>query len=122
MWTDHEDRQLIRLWPTSSASKIAAKLGKTRNAVIGRMHRINRTYVDRPSKWKLRRRQLVAEAKKQRHEREVAALAKFRKELDGGVQRNAAIKHAFRDGARLVAIGNLVGVTRQAVSLIVRQG
>lgn len=43
-WTDELDATLRRLWKNGlSASQIAAKLdcGKTRNAVIGRVHRLN---------------------------------------------------------------------------------
>jgi len=31
---------LLQLWPTLSASQIAAKVGKSRGAVIGRYHRL----------------------------------------------------------------------------------
>lgn len=39
-WNDGRDEKLAELWPTHSATQIAAVLGCTRNMVIGRIHRL----------------------------------------------------------------------------------
>jgi hypothetical protein len=40
-WTDEETAMLIELWPTQPARVIAERLGKTRNSIVGRVHRLN---------------------------------------------------------------------------------
>jgi hypothetical protein len=40
LWTETQDELLAAMWPDNSASVIAARLGTTRNAVIGRYHRL----------------------------------------------------------------------------------
>lgn len=40
-WTDEETALLIELWPTQPARVIAERLGKTRNSIVGRVHRLN---------------------------------------------------------------------------------
>ena len=40
LWTDEEIRELITLWPTSSASQIASQLHRPRNAVVGKVKRL----------------------------------------------------------------------------------
>jgi len=40
-WTDHEDRKLTQLWATDLPKKVIAdKLGRTPNAIIGRVFRL----------------------------------------------------------------------------------
>jgi len=40
-WTDNKTAKLAKLWASPvSASKIAAQLGVTKNAVIGKAHRL----------------------------------------------------------------------------------
>lgn len=121
MWTQTENAELMRLWPTHSASEIAAKLGRTRNAVIGRKHRIDRTYAGHLYGNEITRREEVVEERKLKASREAAAIAKMRTDLRKR-PRNDAMRIAFENGARLVAIGAVFGITRQAVSLIVLAG
>lgn len=40
VWTDERIDQLTKLWADHSASEIAAQLGVTRNAVVGKVHRL----------------------------------------------------------------------------------
>ena len=40
LWTDEETRELITLWPTSSASQIASRLDRPRAAVTGKVNRL----------------------------------------------------------------------------------
>jgi len=39
-WSAEDDRRLVELWPTHSAGVLAKMLGMTRNAIIGRAHRM----------------------------------------------------------------------------------
>jgi hypothetical protein len=119
MWSTIEDAELTRLWPSHSASEIAAKLGKTRSAVIGRVHRINRTYAGRSYRYKTERRERAAERQRVAVRRETLAMATMQKNLARGIPRNRAIKLAFDGGARLKVIGAVFGITRQAVSIVV---
>jgi hypothetical protein len=119
MWTKHEDRELVRCWSSMSAREIGAKLGRTRNAVIGRMHRINGTYKGRRHKHHERLREEAAARKREADNIEQAALDKMQKSLSRGVARNDAINIAVSDGAKQTAVAAVFGVTRQAISLIV---
>ena len=39
-WTETETRELVTLWPTSSASQIAARLKRPRGSVTGKVQRL----------------------------------------------------------------------------------
>jgi hypothetical protein len=119
MWTQTENAELLRLWPTHRASEIAAKLGKTRNAVIGRMHRNNGTYAGRIYGAEIVRREQVAAARKLKVEYQQRCLAQMKKNIAAKTPRNVAIKQAVESGATLRAVGAVIGITGQAVSLIV---
>lgn len=119
MWTRTENAELVSLWPTHSASEIAAKLGKTRNAVIGRIHRNNGTYAGRLYGAEIARREQVAEALKLKSEHQKRCLAQMKKNIAAKMPRNVAIKLAVKNGATLRAVGAVIGITGQAVSLIV---
>lgn len=43
MWSEDETATLVREWPKASAATIAKQIGCTRNAVIGRVHRLGLT-------------------------------------------------------------------------------
>lgn len=40
LWIEEAKKRLAELWPTSSASEIAAIFGKSRNSIIGMAHRL----------------------------------------------------------------------------------
>ena len=92
MWKHAEDAELLRLWPEHSASEIAAHIGRTRNAVIGRYHRINKTY----SAWIVQRRQQrKAVTAKKREKKAIAedkALSLLVASLTAGQARNTAVQ------------------------------
>lgn len=119
MWTRTENAELIRLWPTHSASEIAAKLGKTRNAVIGRLHRNNGTYAGRIYGADVVRREQTAAALKLKGARQQQCLTQMKKNIAAKMPRNVAIKLAVENGATLRAVGAVIGITGQAVGLIV---
>ena len=39
-WSDKDIALLVSLWPTCSGAEIAAKLGRTRNSVMGKAYRL----------------------------------------------------------------------------------
>jgi GcrA cell cycle regulator len=41
LWTDAQNETLKKLWGTVPAAAIGARIGKTKNAVLGRAHRMN---------------------------------------------------------------------------------
>lgn len=118
MWQPCEDRELLELWPSHSASEIGRKLGRSRNAIIGRFHRINRTYNDKKM---ARARRESAEKTTSRRLKEVVVISEMKRRIAAGADRNSEIVRAFNAGAGQPAIGDVFGVTRQAISLIVRQ-
>jgi hypothetical protein len=119
MWTQTENAQLLRLWPTHSASEIAAKLGKTRNTVIGRVHRNHGTYAGRIYGAEIERRKHSAAAQKLKVEHQQRCLAQMKKNIAAKLPRNVAIKLAVENGATLRAVGAVIGITGEAVRLIV---
>ena len=121
MWQPQEDEELLSLWPNFSASEIGRKLCRTRNAVIGRYHRIKKTYADEEQA-RIRRRKDDRSAKKTaRRMREAAAISEMKARIASGRERNLEIARAHQAGAGQPAIGDVFGITRQAVSLIVKQ-
>jgi len=40
LWTETETRELITLWPSSSASQIARQLQRPKSAIIGKVKRL----------------------------------------------------------------------------------
>jgi hypothetical protein len=49
-WTSRGDSKLREMWGKRLASEIATELDTTSNAVIGRVHRLMRTYKEQISK------------------------------------------------------------------------
>ena len=116
-WTPVTDAQLQRLEAKGfSTAKISAKLGTTRNSVIGRSQRLRGIYRTFPS---YLREQEKARARIAARKRKMEpVLAKLRQEIAHGVARNQAIIRARKAGATLQAIGEVLGVTQQRVRQI----
>jgi hypothetical protein len=131
-WTPERDEELNRHKAAGlSASKIAALLHTTRNAVLGRSNKLR----NRPSQAKIeqlkRQRIAAAEARKNAvaEKREKAAaearekaqahqdkiLAAMRADLAAGVDRNVVIKRAIGAGAKSVAVAEFFGLPRWQV-------
>ena len=117
MWTSEQDAELLSRWPDESASEIAQALGCTRNAVIGRYHRLVGTYVD----YDQRR---AAAGIAMRTAARTARLASRRdvagKALDLSKDRDEAIAAAVAKGALQTDVAEIIGVTPQRISQIVR--
>jgi hypothetical protein len=115
-WTADRDRELMRLKKLGhSAARIAATLGSTRGAVIGRWHRLQGTQFASVSK---RRSEEAARRAQNRacrddHRQKVAAFLK--NVIDRGACRDAAIVEARHGGATLQEIGDFFGLTRERV-------
>lgn len=50
-WTDDDNRILKRLWGTFPASAIGEHLGRKRNSIIGRAHRLGLDRMETPKGW-----------------------------------------------------------------------
>jgi len=117
-WTAEKDAALKRLWPTNSASEIAAELRTTRNAVIGRYHRLQGNYADYVSSKRKENHAQVVAARKARDAAEALVIEEMKKRLMAGLRRNDAIRLARKAGARSRVIGRVFGVTCQRIGQI----
>lgn len=119
MWTKQQDAMLLQAWGKLSVAEIAADLRTTRNAVIGRYHRLQRTQFP----WKT---ELQEQRRESRHVRQIAEekkhqefLHSFRLALRNGASRNQALKMAHKKGATLQLLGDEVGLSRERIRQIV---
>lgn len=118
-WSKQRDRRLQSLLAKGLRPKQVAELmGTTKNAVIARSHRIRGhrfpSDIRRAAEEKRRNAGLLSV----RLKRENKALAALRRSMKGGVSRDAAIVVARNHGARLKAIGDVLGITRERVRQI----
>ncbi len=121
-WTPKRDEQLRRLRDDGlSAAKIAEKLGTTRSAVIGRLHRLTGALYTFPSYIRQAKEARARSAVriKERARLQRAAIARMQQEVARGVERDQAIARARQGGATLRAIGDVFGITRERVRQIV---
>jgi hypothetical protein len=117
-WSPEQDAELKRLWPDASASQIAKKMGTTRNAVIGRIHRLEGGY---PQYESALRRARAVEAKKRRAARraeELIIINAMKDRLSSGHCRDRAILLACEAGARQRVIAKECGISYQRVQQI----
>lgn len=118
MWTKNEDAQILKLWPSKSAAQIGMMLGKTRNAVIGRYHRLSETRFPYEARkqalQRARRERRIAERTKRNH----GALSLMHRAMQRGASRDQAIKIARKQGASLRAIAADVGVSYQRIQQV----
>jgi hypothetical protein len=121
-WTAERDERLRRLEAEGlSAAKIAAKLGTTRDAVLGRSHRLSGASLTYPSYLRLANEARARKAARRKKQERLnhAALSKIRQETARGIGRDRAIVRARKAGATLKAIGDVFGITRERVRQIV---
>ena len=120
-WTLERDERLRRLEAEGlSAAKIGEKLGTTRGAVLGRLHRLSGAALTYPSyiRQEKEARARAAARMKERKRAESTVIPRMQQEIARGVERNQAIAKARKTGATLKAIGDAVGLTRQRVRQI----
>jgi hypothetical protein len=123
-WTPKRDEQLRQLDGDGfSAAKIAESLGTTRNAVLGRLHRLNGASLTFPSYIKQLEegRARTAARMKERDRVATKVIAKLHQEIARGVDRYEAIARARKAGVTLQAIGDAMGITRERVRQIARK-
>ena len=118
MWTAERDAELLRRWKSQSTSEIGRAMGVTRNAVIGRYHRIAGTYAAQEAERAKAEKRENAIRRKQALKREREALDLMKKRIAEGWERDAAICLAIEEGARQVAIAAQFDVSRQRISQI----
>jgi hypothetical protein len=103
-----------------SAAKIGEKLGTTRGAVLGRLHRLSGAALTYPSyvRQEKEARERAAARMKERKRVESAVIPRMQQEITRGVNRNRAIAKARKAGATLRAIGEAVGISKEWVRQI----
>jgi hypothetical protein len=120
-WTPERDKHLQKLEAAGlSATQIAARLGTTRNAVIGRSARLRHLVFPSQMQREKREKALAAERRQQKKRRIEAALAAMRRAIAKGTPRAIAIAAAVHAHATCQAVGNALGLSRQRVHQIVR--
>jgi hypothetical protein len=120
-WTLERDERLRRLEAEGlSAAKIGEKLGTTRGAVLGRLHRLSGAALTYPSyvRQEKEARERAAARMKERKRVESAVIPRMQQEITRGVNRNRAIAKARKAGATLRAIGEAVGISKEWVRQI----
>jgi hypothetical protein len=120
-WTLERDERLRRLEAAGlSAAKIGEKLGTTRGAVLGRLHRLSGAALTYPSyiRREKKARARAAARMKERKRVESAVIPRMQQEITRGVGRNRAIAKARNAGATLRAIGDAVGISKEWVRQI----
>ena len=120
-WTLERDERLRRLAAEGlSAAKIGEKLGTTRGAVLGRLHRLSGATLTYPSyiRQEKEARARAAARMKERKRAESTVIPRMQQEISRGVARNRAIAKARKAGATLRAIGDAVGISKEWVRQI----
>src|SRR6202011_958595 len=103
-WTPERDERLHYLEAEGfSAAKIGEKLGTTRGAVLGRLHRLSGAALTYPSyiQQEKEARARAAAREKERKRIESTVISKMQQEIARGVDRNRAITKARKAGATL---------------------
>ena len=120
-WTPDRDQKLRRLEGEGlSAAKIAEKLGTTRGAVLGRLHRLSGAALTYPSyiRQEKEARARAAARMKERKRAESTVIPRMQQEIARGVDRNRAITKARKAGATLKSIGDVLGISKEWVRQI----
>jgi hypothetical protein len=118
VWTAHKDGILLREKANGqSASAIAAILGTTRNAVLGRLHGLLHRAV---SRYEIRRKQAVAKRALERRAA-AAAILLMKRDLHRGVERDKAYDAANRAGASCDRIGQEQRISGGRVRQLIRR-
>jgi len=120
-WTVERDEKLRRLEGEGlSAAKIAQKLGTTRDAVLGRLHRLSGVALTYPSYIRLVKetRARSAARMKQTERLTKTVIPEMKQEIVRGMDRDGAIAKARKAGVTLKVIGDALGLTRERIRQI----
>ena len=121
-WTPERDEELYRLWPTLSASQIAAEMGTTRSAVLGRYHRLwgnGEQYKQTQKARQKAEKQSVSALKRQAQN---VAMVELGRNLAQGIDRKAAVIAARGAGATGRSIADALGISKSRVYQIIAGG
>ena len=119
MWTLELDKALLDLWESHSAEQIGTRLGRTRNAVIGRYYRLIKRKFPSDVRREQRKRDKSQRRAEKKLARNLAALALMHRAMSGGASRNQAIRMARKNGATLQAIAADLGISRERIRQLV---
>jgi hypothetical protein len=116
VWTPRRDAYLLRLQKLGlSGIRIAAQLGTTKGAVLGRLNRLN-GIVFRSEEARAKKQREAVQARRTAAERKERALLKaLQKNIERGMARDEAMARASAGGLSLQAIGKSMDITKQAV-------
>src|SRR5260370_26183421 len=119
-WTLNRDNRLQKLEARGpSAAQIDERLGTTRNAVMGRSHRLRSLIFRSEIQREQNLRALSAARRREMKHRSDAMLSAMRKGIAQGMPRKIAIIEAVEARVTYQAIGNELGLSRQRVHQIV---
>jgi hypothetical protein len=119
-WTLKQDSRLHKLEAAGlSAAQIAERLGITRNAVLGRSHRLRGLVFRSEIRREQNLRALSAARRREMKRRSAAMLSAMREAIAQGTPRKFAIIEAVEAGVTYQAIGHELGISRQRVHQIV---
>jgi len=120
-WNPKRDAKLKDLWATQSASQIAAQLGTTRNAVIGRIHRIEGTYAAKIAEQAAASRAVTREKVAQEVAKQRAIVVRLVKNISSGMPRDQALEIAQAAGGTLRSLADVAGISRERVRQVVER-
>jgi hypothetical protein len=119
-WTEKRDARLLRLKEAGrSASEIAALLGTTKGAVLGRLHRLQGIVFKSETSRARRLREFASKRRRAVRAARRAALKTMKQRMGWGMPRGEAMALASRDGLSFQAIGTALGISRQAAYKVV---
>jgi hypothetical protein len=118
-WTRRRLGKLRQMWGKRTAIEIATELGTTRNAVIGRFHRMMGSYEEANAKRQAVAKEVARRKRKLKEGRQRAIVATMLKRIGAGSPRDKAIARARAEGGTLQSIGTAIGLTRERVRQIV---
>jgi hypothetical protein len=120
-WTPRRDRKLRAMWGKRRASDIAAELGSTPNAVIGRIHRILGTYKEKIARQEAASRETTRKRRKLQETRQRDIVGTMLAQLKAGSPRDKAVAQAKAEGATLQSIATAIGLSREGARQIVKR-
>ena len=113
-WTGKREADLLKFKQAGlSASQIGLKLGCTRNAVIGKIHRLAGTVFAGDVRRAAEERDAARFKEAERLKRERAAIKAMKAAIRAGMDRGQAIDAAVESGATFPAIGRELGFSQQ---------
>jgi hypothetical protein len=121
-WTSRLDTRLLQLHTEGcSASQIAERLGTTRGAIIGRLHRVLGKRFPSDVERAEKSRAMARAEMEARRKVEERVIEQMRKNLNRGMARDQAITRAHAAGARFSALGQFFGLTPQAMHMATKR-